>query len=280
MIDTPVKNLSVVLVAHGGGDGSSVNREVDARATRVATRLGGAEVRSAFLKGSPSLEVALNAARHSKRLIIPLFMAEGFFVQRVWALAHAWRSAQPTRGDTWIEGPIGSHPAVLEALAQRIRDIVGVHHPASAHDDAQVVLLVTGHGTAQHPGSGGTAEAAALLLGRRLGLQTRLAFLDQDPCVEDVVSAVPAGARLIVIPFLWGGAGHAEFDLPTRVRHGLRRSPSGAAMQVSWLEPVGSLPVVDDLLVRVVLEAAHTNHWNRPSGQVVSEVREQGEVRR
>lgn len=260
MIDTLASDLSIVLVAHGGGDGSAVNREVAARAARVATRLGGADIRIAFLKGSPSLDVALNAARRSSRLVIPLFMAEGFFVARVRALVHAWHAAHPTRGDTKVEGPIGSHPAVLEALAHRIHEIVGVQRHASAQRNAQVVLLVTGHGTTQHPSSGGTAQAAAILLGRRLGLQTRLAFLDQDPFVEDVVASLPADAQLIVVPFLWGGAGHAELDLPARIRQGLRRSPSGSRMQLSWIEPVGSLAVVDDLLVRVVLEATHAKH--------------------
>lgn len=249
--------LSVVLVAHGGGDGGQANREVAARAARVALRLGGAEVCCAFLSGSPSLDDALTATHGSRRLIIPLFMAEGFFVSRVRALVEAWRSARASRANTRVEGPIGSHPVVLEALAQRILDIAGGQRAAHATSNTLVVLLVVGHGTTRHPSSGGTAQAAALLLEGRVGLQTRLAFLDQEPAVEDVVVSLPACAHLIVIPFLWGGAGHAEQDLPARVRQGLRMSPTGVSIRVSWIEPVGSLPVVDDLLVRLALEATH-----------------------
>jgi sirohydrochlorin ferrochelatase len=257
LIAPPAQNLSVVLVAHGGGDGSAANREVAARAARIATRLGGADVRVAFLSGSPSLDEALAATRRSHRLVVPLFMAEGFFVARVRALVHAWQTVHATRADTRVEGPIGSHPVVLEAIAHRIHNLLSGPQQDVADTDAHVVLLVVGHGTAQHPSSGGTAQAAALVLERRLGIDTRLAFLDQEPYVEEVLGSLPNGAHLIVIPFLWGGAGHAEHDLPARVRHGLRASQAGVSSRVSWIEPVGALPVIDDLLVRLALEATH-----------------------
>jgi len=260
MIAPSAQDLSVVLVAHGGGDDSVANQEVAARAKRLSTRLGGAVVRTAFLSGSPSLDEALAASHRARRLVIPLFMAEGFFVSRVRALVYAWRNAQSNHPDTRVEGPIGSHPVVLEAIAQRVRDMDSAHQPGAANDSIQVVLLVAGHGTTRHPSSGGTAEAAALLLERRLALQTRVAFLDQDPSVEDVVASLPAGTPLIVVPFLWGGAGHAALDLPARVRHGLRSSQASSKARVSWIEPVGALPVIDDLLVRLVLEATHATH--------------------
>lgn len=280
MISPPAQDLGVVLVAHGGGVGSTANREVAARAARVATRLGGGDVRIAFLSGSPSLDEALTASRRSRRLVIPLFMAEGFFVARVRAMVQVWRDAQPSQATIRVEGPIGSHPVILEALAQRIQDLLAGSQQNAARTDTQVVLLVVGHGTKQHPSSGGTAQAAALTLERRVGHETRLAFLDQEPSVEDVVSSLPNAVHLIVIPFLWGGASHVEHDLPARVRRGLRASAAGLSARVSWIEPVGSLPVVDDLLMRLVLEATHAPNTLRSPEYVDAETQRASEVGR
>lgn len=243
-------HLDVVLVAHGGGEGSAVNADVLARARRLQTRLNGAAVHAAFLRGVPPLDDVLQRASRPARIVIPLFSADGYYAGLVRAMASRYSGDT----NTVITPAIGAHPVLIEAMVQQVAAHLSRHTAAS---NIPAAVLVVGHGTTQSTTSHSTTTRAADEIVRQLGVRTAVAFLDQTPTIEEVVPTLPRGRALLVAPYLWGGGDHATDDVPNRIRqvqHDLDTAPQALLM----VAPLGALSVVDDLLVRLVYESTLT----------------------
>ncbi len=89
------ETVAAVLVAHGDRGGATPNAALRAQAEAVR-KLTGIDVRTGMLKGEPTIEQALAdaAATDAPHIAVyPLFMADGYFVQkvreRVLAVGHA-----------------------------------------------------------------------------------------------------------------------------------------------------------------------------------------------
>lgn len=243
----------VVLVAHGAGDDSRANAQLLERARRLQEHMPAARVQVAFLRGRPSFDEVLQRADRARRVVIPMFSAEGFYVARLRDTVQ--RLA--TGIETVVTDAIGSHPLVVAAVVRMVGDAI-THADVPVRD---VVVVVVGHGTSRHPRSGTSTQRAAQSIAEQLGVVTHTAFLDQAPEVETVVRALAPHTLLLVVPYLIGGGLHALADVPERVHsaHGdttTHDANAGADRRVVVLPPVGSLEAIDTLLLRLAGEHA------------------------
>ncbi len=207
---SPPQPLAVVLASHGDRGGTSPNAALHRQADAVRA-LTGLAVLTGTLKGDPSIGQAVTnaAATGAARVAVyPLFMADGYFVQKVREHAHA---AGLTR-EPLILAPLGLDrglPAILvrEALAQAT---------ATGFEAATSRLLIVGHGSKLGPASAtATRQAAArAALARRFATVTT-AFLEEEPFIEDALraSTVPT----IVAGFFFGDGLHAGEDVPDAI---------------------------------------------------------------
>lgn len=214
----------VLLAAHGEGDGSEVNRQVFELALRAQV-LSGRRVSVAFRLGEPSWRSPERAGRSRPQLIIPLLAAEGHFASSV--LPH---TLGVDRGVA--RPPLGLHREVLDGVVDRVRLEIA-RQAGDRGDVASLGILVVGHGTERHRGSGSAADRMAQRLHCEFPEISALGvgFLDQEPEVATAAQTLvrrlsPAQRserpktdlpiRLVIVPFLIGGA-HVRSDLPARL---------------------------------------------------------------
>jgi sirohydrochlorin ferrochelatase len=119
---SPSSGRAVILLDHGSRE-PEANAQLDALAALLAARLPGRRVATAHLSlAAPTLaEAGAACVREgaTEVVVVPCFLAPGRHVREdLPRLVEALRSAHPGVGFT-LAAPLGAHPAVAEALADR-----------------------------------------------------------------------------------------------------------------------------------------------------------------
>ncbi|MGC2856601.1 CbiX/SirB N-terminal domain-containing protein [Novispirillum sp. DQ9] len=200
-------NTALLLVGHGSSRAPQARDATDRLAEAVRKSGRFAEVRTAFLKQSPSIAEALATVTAPAVTVVPNFAAEGYFTRSVIpaALAEAGfaGSLRQTRA-------VGAHPRMEDII--RRRAVEALRRSGAATD--AVALLLIGHGSSR-PGG---ASAAALALAERLRKGCGCAgvhacFLEEAPFVADWPALTPAPV-VIALPLLVAEGLHGSQDLP------------------------------------------------------------------
>ena len=252
----PTPTASVILVAHGSARSGASAEPVLALA-RALREMGWPEVRTAFWKEEPFLHQALDGVRGGSVLILPAFLATGYFSGTVVPRELGVRAG--------LQNVDGRPVALLPPLATdpRLARLVAARASAAAPDDvplAECLVVVLGHGTPLDAGSAGSVVGAAALLERRgESARAEAAFIDDDPKLDAVLAGAPEPVA-IVVPFLMaeGFHGAAVAD------GGEAWSPS---MRVVYTEPIGTHPEMVEV-VTSFLEAAPPSPPSGPEGPV------------
>ncbi len=264
---SPQPDCAVLLAAHG----ASVNVDSAKPALRHAARLRSrrlfAEVRCGFWKQEPRLtqEFAALLKRSDLRriLVLPFFLAEGYFSQEVipQALGLARTSTRVGAHEVIYASVPGLHPALADVLVARARRMVacGGLRP----EDTSLVLV--GHGTDRNSRTG---ETLALQLERvrkrAIFGECVSAFMEMEPLVARW-SELTRFPQVLVVPFFVANGLHAYEDIPvllgicdkvdmSRPRHFIY-SPRGHQLRGRrlWYAPsIGTEPA----MTRVLLECA------------------------
>ncbi|MEX1256577.1 MAG: CbiX/SirB N-terminal domain-containing protein [Gemmatimonadota bacterium] len=241
----------VLLVGHGSelsADSSSPVREL-ARRLRGAHAAG--EVHVAFWKEEPYLHHALDLFESRDVFVVPLFTSEGYFTEGVLPRE---LGMDPPCLRPWMCvrrcPPVGTHPAMADLVLARAREAVRLS--TGAERDAALVVL--GHGTETHPGSGATTRAVVEALRRRAIYRDVVsAFLDQSPGIAGVLGGLDAPDR-IVVPFFIGEGWHVGTTIPEELGLGETRTTLGEAT-VWYSKPVGTHPGILEVVRAIFSEA-------------------------
>jgi sirohydrochlorin cobaltochelatase len=202
------------------------------------------EVRTAFWKEEPFLHQALDTTSAPVVVVLPVFLAEGYFsrtvVPRELGLEYGWNRL----GDRALRllPPLGTLPAMADLVAARAKEAAPAGTPLSS-----ALLLVMGHGTPRDPGSAGSVlEVCARLSGRGVFARVAPAFIDQEPRVEQALAAAREPLVLLV-PFLVAAGWHGGTTVP--------RDLALDADRIVYTEPVGTHPALIDAVETALLEA-------------------------
>lgn len=171
-------NPTLVAVAHGtrAPDGPIVLAEL---LERVRERLPGVDVRVAYIDViEPTLEAVLTSL-DGRAVVVPMFLASGYHVR-----VDVPRAVEAAGGHAVVTPTLGPDPAVVHAVADRLRSALGAT-PADA-----VVLAAAGSSDERALGE---VEFAAEMLGADLDLPVLAAYVaTATPSVSDAVAAVRA----------------------------------------------------------------------------------------
>lgn len=258
-------NLPVVLLAaHGCHDGSAANDRVRVLAAAVAARLPGRKVLACFNLGTPRFCDVLDGVDGSRAVVVPLMASAGYFpTKRL--------PEELAKNPRFAEFELRTTPAL--GTLDDVRRAAAARAVALAKefcfDPSRTTILVVGHGTNRNPQSGQTTlDVADLIRAALPDADASAAFLDQDPLLEDVGPSLTR-PHVVVAPYLFGGGGHMNDDIPERL--GLAEiEPHRRADGVQVFDkegrtyvidrPFGDSPDVLELILRLVAPPRNALH--------------------
>ncbi|PSP56710.1 hypothetical protein BRC82_01120 [Halobacteriales archaeon QS_1_67_19] len=251
---------ALVVAGHGSHRNPDSSSPVYSVVEAVRERGTFAEVRPAFWKEAPSIRNVLHTVDADGVIVVPLFVSEGYFVDRV--LPREFALGEEDRADddpptVQYADPVGTHPAMTDVISARARRML-----ESAPDDPVVgddtALAVVGHGTERNPNSADTVyDHVEALRERGTFAEVGALFMDEAPYVEDADEQFDAD-ELAVVPLFAADGFHTRDEIPELL--GLTDDPGTgdpvpAAVEgrrVWYASAVGT----DPLAVDVVLERA------------------------
>lgn len=191
-----------------------------ALAARVQALAPGWRVRGATLAAEGAVEAAL--AGLDRPLVVPFFMAEGWFTRRLLPR----RLAAAGAGGLRVTPAFGHLPG-LAALAVRAA-VQGTPGPPQT-----ATLLLVAHGSRVSRASANGARAMAAHIAHHAPFARVLtAFVEEPPFIAQAARGLGPGA--VVLPFFALRAGHVEEDLPLGL--------AAAGFRGTLLPPLGEHP--------------------------------------
>ena len=234
------RHIGLILLGHG----SSIDRRAAEPIYRAAERVRDefASVRVAFWKEQPSIDDALQSVAADAVVVVPYFMADGYFVAEALPAAlglSEWpeRSVE-TVGANQIAytNAVGSHPAAMTALDAAIRESL------RGAEESDVTVALVGHGTRRSASSRySVIEAADTLRARNRFAEVRAVFLDDEPGVEEIFET--RSNDVVVVPYMVSDGPHVRQDLVTALgltsfeEFGVAQQTKGKS--VTLAEPLG-----------------------------------------
>jgi sirohydrochlorin cobaltochelatase len=200
--------VTLLLLGHGSSKHPDSSRSVREHAEILSQTDCFAEVRCAFLKEEPLIENALDEVGEEQVIIVPDFLAEGYFTRQVVPakLGDKLRSA-----NICCTPPVGTHPMMAEIINDMAREVLG------DWTVEQTSLLVVGHGSGKNPCS------KQSLLGHLQEVRNNTDFaqvadlwLEELPLVSSW-KEVATQRHIIVIPYLLNDGQHGGWDIPAEL---------------------------------------------------------------
>lgn len=212
-IDTADKSL--VLIGHG----STVDRRAAEPVYRTADRLRDAfaSVRVAFWKEQPSIDDAIESSASDEVIVVPYFMADGYYVADAIPTALGlteWPEVRvETRGSKQVAytHAVGSHPDAVEVLEATIRESL------AGRDPEDVCVALVGHGTRRRSSSRfSVLHACDALRATGRYAEVRPAFIDDEPGIPELFDAW--STEILVVPYMVADGPHVRSDLVSALR--------------------------------------------------------------
>ena len=245
----------LVIAGHGSLKNPDSSRPAVAHAHRIRSLGLFDEVRTTFWKEEPAFRDVLRTVECDRITVVPLFMASGYFVDRI--LPREMRLTTGTNldvdADVRVSKPVGTHPAMRDVILHRAETAVRAHE-----HDAELALVVVGHGTERHEESGTSTYAHV----ERLRALNRFSavhalFMDESPNIAAIETHVAADA-VVIVPLFVADGYHTQEDIPRILQ--LESTPDEQIQQPSlvngqqrwYTEAVGT----DPRMVTVILERA------------------------
>lgn len=192
-------------------------------------------VHAAYVKSTPSLEETLKTIDTGSVLVIPMFLANGYYTDKV--IPEIVRQSPRI---THVSDPIGTTeemPALIEALAAETAAREGYTLEVTS-------ILLIAHGSKRSKTSSTAAEhVAKVLAGKSPFRDIRICFLEEDPKLSDIEPGQVSNPTIIV-PFLIAAAEHLK-----EITAFVSDLAEKADAPISITNHIGASPQLADLVV-------------------------------
>lgn len=211
------------------GHGSTVNPDSAAPtwacADEIRRREVFAEVQVAFWKEEPSLRQVLYTLESEEIYVVPNFISEGYFTQKVIPRELGLTGPTTRLGRQTVHycEPVGNHPRMTEVLLHRAAEV------APGVPPAETSLIIVGHGTALNDNSAVAAKRQVQTIAA-LGLygEVLAAYMEEPPLVAEW-AALTTQPHVVVVPFFVSDGLHSYQDIPVLL--GIEADPGQAMSQ-------------------------------------------------
>lgn len=220
---------ALILLGHGSTVNPDSSTPTFRHADEIKRRGLFGEVVCGFWKEEPGFRQVLNRVESPDVYIVPNFISEGHFTQKIIPRELGLRGpithlpAQPglpARTIKYCE-PVGNHSRMTELLLHR------AHEVAPGVDSRQATLVIAGHGTSLNENSSRAVKAqvssiqAAAQYAEVLGM-----FMEENPFITDW-QKLTSSPDVIVVPFFVSDGLHSYQDIPVLL--GIQSEPGPAA---------------------------------------------------
>ena len=265
---------ALVIAAHGSHLNPGSSEPTFAHADTIRRVGAFDEVREAFWKEEPSFREVLRTIESEEVFVVPLFVSEGYFTERViprelrlagwdddWdsdgvSADHATLRAADVDKTVHYCGPVGTHDAMSDVIVRRAESVT---------DDPDVGpgvgLAVVGHGTDRNENSAKAIRHHADRIRERGRFdEVRALFMDEEPEVDDLPEHFESD-DVVLVPLFVADGYHTREDIPEDVgltgdyRAGYDVPAAVAGHRVWYAGAVGTEPLVADVLLERAADA-------------------------
>ncbi len=247
---------ALVIAAHGSHRHPDSAIAALEHADRLRERHQFAEVRACFWKEEPAFREVLRTLESETVYVVPLFMSEGYFVDRILP-----RELRLTPGqeldvdlDVVVTPPVGTHPTLIDVVLNRAKQAIN-----DSRCGPEVGLALVGHGTDRHEQSAASTWEHVDRLDQCGQFDAVSAFfLDESPFVSEIPSAFDT-EDVVVVPLFVADGYHTTDDIPQELGFpgtGIPRGPIRVAGSRIWYTgAVGTDPRMADVICERATEA-------------------------
>jgi len=263
---------ALVVAAHGSHLNPDASAPTYAHADAIRETGAFDEVQEAFWKEEPHFREALRSLEAEEVYVVPLFISEGYFTERViprelrlegWDPS-LWDSEGTSAESVTLEagdvgktvhycGPVGTHDAMTDVIVRRAERVTGDPQVGPG-----VGLAVVGHGTDRNANSAKAIEYHAdRIRDRGRFEEVKALYMDESPEVDDV-TAYFRSRDVVLVPLFIADGFHTQEDIPEDVgltddhRRGWSVPADVDGHRLWYAGAVGT----EELLARVLLERA------------------------
>ncbi|SFB74770.1 sirohydrochlorin cobaltochelatase [Halobiforma haloterrestris] len=266
---------ALVVAAHGSHLNPDASDPAYAHADAVRERGAFDEVREAFWKEEPHFREVLRTLESDEVFVVPLFISEGYFTERViprelrlegwepdlWdsdgtSATHATLEAEDVGKTVHYCGPVGTHDAMTDVIVRRAESVTGDPEVGEGFG-----LAVVGHGTERNENSAKAIEYHAdRVRDRERFDEVRALFMDEEPEVDDVTDYFES-RDVVLVPLFVADGYHTREDIPEDVgltddyRRGWDVPADVDGHRVWYAGAVGTEGLLADVLLERAIDA-------------------------
>lgn len=252
------KNTSLIIVGHGSTTNPDSSEPTYLHADRIRKKEIFDTVRCAFWKEEPSLREVLYGITSPHIFIVPNFISEGYFTQKVIPRELELTGKTTQRGSQFLHycEPVGSHPLITEALLKRASE-ASLKIPTS-----ETTLFIVGHGTSLNDNSAKAAkDQVALIANKNIYAEVLAAYMEEPPLISNW-HLLASQKNVIVVPFFISDGLHSYQDIPVLL--GIEKTIGPAASEAEifrqnpyylhnktlyYTSAIGTEPMISDIIL-------------------------------
>jgi sirohydrochlorin cobaltochelatase len=221
MISKP--DSALVIVGHGSTVNPDSSTPTHAHADDIRRRGCFGEVHCCFWKEEPGMREVLRMIERDDIYIVPNFISEGYFTQKVIPRELELAGDVTVRGGRRIKycEPVGNHARMTDALLHRAAEV------APGVPRSKTSLIIIGHGTDLNDNSAKAVKNQVALIRERADYAEVIsAYMEEAPLVADW-AAHTTQPHVVAVPFFVSDGLHSYQDIPVLL--GMESEPTEAA---------------------------------------------------
>lgn len=218
-------DTTLIIIGHGSTTNPDSSEPTHLHADRIRAQKIFKEVRCAFWKEEPSLREVLYGITSREIYIVPNFISEGYFTQKVIPRELELQGRVTLRGDQKIyyTDPVGSHPSMTAVILKRAQETAPNIPPS------ETTLLIVGHGTSLNENSAKAAkDQVARIRDMNLYGEVLSAYMEEPPLINDWAT-MATQLNVVVVPFFISDGLHSYQDIPVLL--GIEKTTGAAASE-------------------------------------------------
>lgn len=248
---------ALILAGHGSHVSANTAGLVWHYADQLRARGVADEITACFWKESPAFSRVLDTVEAQTVVVVPVFMAAGYFTQRVIPAEMGLIGPVTRREGRTIHytRTLSEHLHLSTIVAQRARDAAA----AAGFAPENTTVAIIGHGTPRSARSQDAARRQADQLRENSQFADVIAvYLDGTPAIPSLYTTART-PNVIALPLFLAPGSHVSSDVPRAL--GLISGETMAVIQgknLVYTPPIGTDDAVCRLIIELACESGHT----------------------